>query len=128
MRIALLFLSLCASVAAAPSTMNVKATAYCQHGTTQSGTKARTGIVAADPRVLPVGTVLKVIDGSASGIYTVMDTGSAVKGRHIDIFIPNCDVAERFGAKTVRVRILRHGWNPKATPTDSESDSDSRFY
>ena len=120
MRLALLALSV-VSLAAAPATMNVKATAYCQKGTTQSGTKARTGIVAADPHVLPVGTVLRIVDGSASGIYTVMDTGSAVKGRHIDIFIPSCEVAERFGEKTVRVRILRHGWNPKATPADSAS-------
>jgi 3D (Asp-Asp-Asp) domain-containing protein len=107
------------SVAAMPSLMRVTATAYCQHGTTQSGTRARTGIVAADPRVLPVGTVLRIIDGAVSGIYTVMDTGSAVKGRRIDIFIPDCASAERFGEKSLRVRILRLGWNPKATPSDS---------
>jgi 3D (Asp-Asp-Asp) domain-containing protein len=107
------------SVAAMPSLMRVTATAYCQHGTTKSGTRARTGIVAADPRVLPVGTVLRIIDGAVSGIYTVMDTGSAVKGRRIDIFIPDCASAERFGEKSLRVRILRLGWNPKATPSDS---------
>jgi 3D (Asp-Asp-Asp) domain-containing protein len=107
------------SFAAMPSMMRVTATAYCQHGTTQSGTRARTGIVAADPRVLPVGTVLRIIDGAASGIYTVMDTGAAVKGRRIDIFIPDCASAERFGEKSLRVRILRLGWNPKATPGDA---------
>lgn len=99
--------------------MNVKATAYCQTGTTQSGTKARTGIVAADPEVLPVGTVLRVLDRGPSGIYTVMDTGSAVKGRHIDIFIPSCQAAERFGVRTVRVQVLRRGWDPKATLAES---------
>lgn len=103
------------ALAAAPSTLRVKATAYCQHGTTKSGTRARTGIVAADPAVLPVGTVLQLLDSAYSGVYTVMDTGSAVKGRHIDIFIPDCAAAEEFGERSVRVRVIRHGWNPKAT-------------
>jgi|SRR5579871_5018313 len=91
------------------------ATAYCQAGKTQSGTKARTGIVAADPHVLPVGSVVRIVDGAASGVYTVMDTGPEVKGRKIDIFIPDCARAQRFGQKKVRVSIIRHGWNPKAT-------------
>jgi 3D (Asp-Asp-Asp) domain-containing protein len=105
----------CAALAlsAAPGTMRVRATAYCDSGTTKSGTKARTGIVAADPAVLPIGTVLRIINGPRSGVYTVMDTGSAVKGRRIDIFIPDCATAERFGEQTLRVRILRRGWNPK---------------
>jgi 3D (Asp-Asp-Asp) domain-containing protein len=103
---------------ARPALMRVTATAYCQGGTTQSGAKARTGIVAADPKILPVGTVLRILDGARSGVYTVMDTGSAIKGRRIDIFIPDCDAAEEFGERPLRVRILRHGWNPKATPSD----------
>jgi 3D (Asp-Asp-Asp) domain-containing protein len=118
-RLAGLLAALTLSLGATSSTLRVTATAYCQHGTTQSGTRARTGIVAADPRVLPVGTVLRIIDGALSGIYTVMDTGAAVKGRRIDIFIPDCASAQRFGEKSVRLRILRLGWNPKATPSDS---------
>jgi 3D (Asp-Asp-Asp) domain-containing protein len=92
------------------------ATAYCHPGKTQSGTKARTGIVAADPRVLPVGSVVRIIDGAASGVYTVMDTGPQVKGRKIDVFIPDCARAEKFGEQRVRLNIIRHGWNPKASP------------
>jgi 3D (Asp-Asp-Asp) domain-containing protein len=118
MRLICLTLVLGTSLAATPSVMRVKATAYCQAGKTQSGTKARTGIVAADPRVLPVGTVLRIIDGTHAGIYTVMDTGAAVKGRKIDIFIPDSAQAERFGERTLQVRVLRHGWNPRATPSD----------
>jgi 3D (Asp-Asp-Asp) domain-containing protein len=114
-RIAAVMLVLTLSLAAAPSTMRMKATAYCQHGTTKSGTRARTGIVAADPAVLPVGSVLQLLDSAYAGVYTVMDTGSAVKGRHIDIFIPDCAAAEEFGERSVRVRVIRHGWNPKAT-------------
>jgi len=92
----------------------VKATAYCQGGTTRSGTRARPGIVAADPAFFPVGTILRILDGPWSGIYTVMDTGAEVKGREIDIFIPDCARAKRFGRRTLHVRILRHGWDPQA--------------
>jgi 3D (Asp-Asp-Asp) domain-containing protein len=111
------------SMAATPTTMRVKATAYCQAGTTKSGARTRTGIVAADPRVLPVGTVLKIMDGPSAGVYTVMDTGAAVKGRKIDIFIPDCRRARRFGAQTLQVRVLRHGWDPKAAPATTTAES-----
>ncbi len=97
--------------------LKVTATAYCQHGKTQSGTKARTGIVAADPAVLPVGSVVRVdgLSDGLKGIYTVMDTGSAVKGAHIDIFVPDCERAQRFGERPVSVKVLRRGWDPKAS-------------
>ena len=96
--------------------VEVSATAYCDIGKTKSGTNARRGIVAADPRVLPVGSVVRV-EGLAprhNGIYTVMDTGSAVKGRVIDIFMADCRAAERFGRQTAEVRVIRVGWDPKA--------------
>src|SRR5215813_8969886 len=93
-------------------TMRVRATAYCQSGRTKSGEPVRTGIVAADPRVLPIGTRLEIVGGPSSGIYTVMDTGAAVKGRRIDIFIPNCSRARRFGAQTLSVRVLRDASRP----------------
>ena len=94
MRLPALLLCSTLAIAAAPSTLKVTATAYCDGGTTQSGTKARTGNDAADPKVLPVGTVLQILDGPHSGVYTVMDTGSAVKGRRIDIFMPDCPAAD----------------------------------
>jgi len=98
-----------------PNTLSVKATAYCQAGKTRSGVMARDGILAADPSVLPVGSVVHVIDGPSSGIYTVMDTGAAVKGRKIDIFIADCERAKRFGSRTVHLRVVRRGWDPKAS-------------
>ena len=50
-----------------PATLRVKATAYCQAGTTSSGTRARAGIVAADPEVLPVGSQDKDDTGRVDG-------------------------------------------------------------
>jgi 3D (Asp-Asp-Asp) domain-containing protein len=98
------------------SSLTFTATAYCQAGKTQSGTTARTGIVAADPHVLPVGSVVRVdVPRAYAGIYTVLDTGAAVNGRHLDIFVPDCARAQRFGRQKVRVHVLRRGWDPKAS-------------
>jgi len=90
-------------------TMRVVATAYCQQGATKSGVTAQPGIVAADPRVLPLGTVLRIVApvNQYGGIYTVMDTGAAVKGRTVDIFMPSCAHAVRFGRRTLRVRVIQ---------------------
>jgi len=91
------------------TTLRLSATAYCQHGRTKSGVQTREGIVAADPRRLPLGTRLRILapGQSYAGVYTVMDTGSGVKGREIDIFMPSCSRAKRFGRRTVNVSIVR---------------------
>jgi 3D (Asp-Asp-Asp) domain-containing protein len=89
------------------------ATAYCVTGVTKSGVRVSSGIVAADPSVLPIGSIIEIDAGQYSGIYAVMDTGGSVKGHRIDIFIPDYDEAVAFGARRISVRILRHGWNPQ---------------
>lgn len=80
-----------------------RATAYCLKGRTAMGGSVRRGIVAADPRVLPLGSQIQLSAGSYSGTYTVADTGGAVKGRILDIWMPSCVEAVRFGRKTVMV-------------------------
>lgn len=89
------------------------ATAYSDYGITKSGVVVATGIVAADPTVLPIGSIIEIEAGDYSGIYTVMDTGGDVKGEKIDIFIPNYDEAVRFGIRKVAVKVLRRGWHPQ---------------
>jgi 3D (Asp-Asp-Asp) domain-containing protein len=85
------------------------ATAYCDRGPTKSGVPAQPGVVAADPRRLPLGTRLHVETPGQpyGGHYTVLDTGSKIKGRKLDIFISSCARAKRFGIRLVKVRILR---------------------
>src|SRR5690242_171338 len=79
-----------ASVAPDQPGIRFIATAYSQRGQTASGAMTRVGLVAADPSVLPLGSVIQVRGaGPYSGNYTVADTGALVKGRHIDIFIPS---------------------------------------
>ena len=85
----------------------MKATAYAQHGTTTSGAKTRRGIIAADPRILPLGTKVKVENaGPYSGHYVVKDTGKRIKGRKIDLFMPSRREARRFGTKDVQVKVV----------------------
>jgi 3D (Asp-Asp-Asp) domain-containing protein len=94
------------------------ATAYCRGTTTASGVNVRNGIAAADPDLLPVGSVIQVdrLGDQYNGIYTVMDTGPAVQGRHIDIYLWNCDEARyEFGRRTAALTVLRLGWNPRAS-------------
>ena len=87
--------------------MRFEATAYSVTGTTASGMQTRRGIVAADPSVLPIGTRIRVTDaGAYSGVYTVTDTGPAVKGHTIDIFMADGAAAKRFGRRRVQVEIL----------------------
>lgn len=90
--------------------MEFEATAYSITGTTATGMHTRPGIVAADPAVLPLGSRIRVGGaGTYSGVYTVADTGPAVNGREIDIFIPDRRAAKRFGRRRVRVKILERG-------------------
>ena len=90
-----------------PQLLEFEATAYSVTGTTAAGMQTRPGIVAGDPAVLPLGSRIRVHGaGAYSGVYTVMDTGPAVKGREIDIFIPDGMEAKRFGRRRVRVEIL----------------------
>ena len=86
------------------------ATAYAIEGITKAGTRARRGIVAADPRVLPLNSKIRVTGaGSYSGLYLVEDTGPAVKGRIIDIKVGSTPEAIKFGRRNVMVEVLRWG-------------------
>jgi 3D (Asp-Asp-Asp) domain-containing protein len=91
------------------------ATAYCKGETTASGVGVRTGIAAADPALLPVGSVLRIDtpDSRYDGIWTVMDTGPAVQGRIIDLYMWSCHDALKFGRRPVHVNVVRLGWNPQ---------------
>jgi 3D (Asp-Asp-Asp) domain-containing protein len=97
--------------------LQFEATAYCKGRTTASGVVVRSGVAAADPKLLPVGSVLNVTTDSRkyNGIYTVMDTGPAVQGRILDLYMWSCHEALAFGRKPVQVTVLRLGWNPSAS-------------
>jgi len=90
------------------------ATAYSLRGRTASGRLVAKGLIAADPSVLPLGSRVRLEAGSYSGEYLVADTGGAVRGRHIDIWIPTSREAMRFGRRSVKLTVLSLGASRKA--------------
>jgi 3D (Asp-Asp-Asp) domain-containing protein len=99
------------------SKLTFTATAYCKGSTTASGLTARTGVAAADPQLLPVGSVINVATGITkySGVYTIMDTGPQVQGRELDLYMWSCNEALAFGRKSIDLTVLRLGWDPQAS-------------
>ena len=91
-----------------------KITAYCNcviccskwagMGITASGAKLQAGTtVAVDPRVIPLGSHI-IINGHE---YIAQDTGSAVKGKVIDIYMGTHAEAKAFGCQHMDVQIIR---------------------
>jgi len=85
------------------------ATAYSLHGRTASGRPVAKGLIAADPRHLPLGSRVRIEAGSYSGEYLVADTGTLVRGRRIDIWTPTSREAMRFGRRVVKLTVLSLG-------------------
>lgn len=79
---------------------------------TYTGMTPRRGIVAVDPRVIPFHTKL-YIEGYGYGVAE--DIGGAIKGNHIDVFIPSLREARKWGRKKVRVYILPKETSSKDT-------------
>ncbi len=79
------------------------------YGITYSGTQARPGVIAVDPRTIPLRSKVYVesLDSTADyGFASAEDTGSAIKGNKIDLFINNKRAALRYGRRKVRVYII----------------------
>jgi 3D (Asp-Asp-Asp) domain-containing protein len=69
----------------AATTAQVYVTGYVDRGYTASGVYTHPGTCAVDPRVIPLGTYI-TIDGI--GTCHAEDTGGAVIGYHIDVWVP----------------------------------------
>ncbi|MDI6704509.1 MAG: 3D domain-containing protein [bacterium] len=89
------------------------ATGYTSHpnctgewtdGYTATGVKARYGIVAIDPKVIPLKSKLWV---EGYGYCKAEDTGRHIKGRRIDLFFNTYWEAKRYGKKRIRVKLIR---------------------
>jgi cystine transport system substrate-binding protein len=81
------------------TSMTVYATGYCLRGTTATGLPVGPGIVATDPSVIPLGTRM-TIPGYGEGVAA--DTGGAIVGKRIDVWIANCKQAGLFN-RTVTI-------------------------
>jgi uncharacterized protein YabE (DUF348 family) len=86
-----------------------KAPGHPLFGITATGMKARKGVIAVDPKVIPLHTKLYVEilgDTPDYGFCVAGDVGGAIKGNKIDLYYDSQDYVDRFGVKKVRVYIL----------------------
>jgi len=97
--------------AALTAAMTMEATAYTADtatayptGYTATGILAREGVVAVDPRVIPLGTTVFV---PGYGIAIAADTGGAIVGNRIDLCMDRYGDAVNFGRRTVQVYVLK---------------------
>ena len=87
------------------------ATAYCDKGLTATGTQARVGAIAVDPRRIPYGTRLFIMSADGEYIYgiaTAEDTGSRqhIVGTRIDLHFDTKRECIQFGARDCLVYFL----------------------
>lgn len=101
--------SITTNTAGAREAQSFVATAYSLMGRTASGRRVSKGIIAADPNLLPLGTRVRLEAGAYSGEYVVADTGGAVRGRKIDVWVPTSSEACRFGRRKIKLTILSYG-------------------
>ena len=93
--------------------LSCKATAYTTQRQswkkTATGTTARVGAIAVDPRVIPYGTRMFIVsaDGSITyGVATAEDCGGNIKGNRIDLFFDTYDECVSFGVRACDVYLL----------------------
>jgi 3D (Asp-Asp-Asp) domain-containing protein len=75
---------------------------------TYSGTKTRWGVVAVDPKTIPIGSTL-LIEGYDDVTFVAEDVGSGIKGEALDIWLPDSKEAKTYGTQYRRVTIIREG-------------------
>ncbi|MBA2340632.1 MAG: 3D domain-containing protein [Pyrinomonadaceae bacterium] len=97
------------SSALSSASQSFVATAYSLRGRMASGIHVYKGAIAADRRVLPLGTRVRIDAGNYSGEYTVHDTGGAIRGRKIDVWVPSTSEAMRFGRRKIKLTVLQYG-------------------
>ena len=83
-------------------TLVVDAVAYHLPGRTASGLPVGVGVVAVDPSVIPLGTSLFV---PGYGPAVAADTGSAIRGNVIDLWMPSTAAARAWGRRTVTITV-----------------------
>ncbi len=79
-------------------------------GITATGARVKKGIIAVDPKVIPLGTRVYVeVPGMAAdyGYAVAADVGGAVKGNTIDVYLDSTSASNAWGVKKVKVYILR---------------------
>lgn len=83
---------------------NSTAYSYSAGNKTATGVYPKRGIVAVDPKVIPLGTKLYI---EGYGYAVAADTGGVIKGKIIDVFLPTEKECYKWGRKKVKVTICK---------------------
>ena len=101
-------------------TMSMRVTAYSPDerscgihadGITASGYSVETNggaLVAADPRVLPLGSLVSVPGYDDGGVVPVLDVGGAIKGARLDVLFPTHGRAVQWGVRELEVTVWEY--------------------
>jgi 3D (Asp-Asp-Asp) domain-containing protein len=84
--------------------LDARATAYTYTGhRTATGRNPAVGLVAVDPSVIPLGTRLYI---EGYGYAEAADTGGAIKGNRVDLFMETNQECIKWGNRAVKVYVL----------------------
>lgn len=104
--------------------LNVKATAYTKYyectgktpshpdfGITASGLPVKIGHIAVDPKIIAMHSKVYIegqdkVGNQYTGIYTATDTGGAIKGNRIDVYMEDTDEMYIFGVRQMRAFVI----------------------
>lgn len=70
---------------------------------TATGKEIYEGVIAVDPKIIPLGTVVEIKD---LGKFIAEDTGGKIKGNRVDIYFNSKEEAKKFGTKSIWLRII----------------------
>lgn len=88
----------------------VSVTAYCLQGRTRRDNLVRDGIIAVDRRLFPLGRDVDLFFGRTKyGRFRADDTGGAIKGGRIDVWMADCGAARRFGRRRGYAQLVSRG-------------------
>ena len=74
---------------------------------TRSGMPVGFGVVAVDPKVIPLGSAVFLPKMFPGQKFLALDTGAQIKGNHIDIWLPSRKQARQWGRRKVFIRVAK---------------------
>jgi 3D (Asp-Asp-Asp) domain-containing protein len=98
--------------------MRVEATAYLptdgsSAGLTASGRRAQYGVIAVDPKVIPLGSLVFV---EGYGFAIAADTGGAIRGNKIDVCLHDPGAVRQWGRRLVTIHVFRERVEARVRP------------
>ena len=76
---------------------------------TSTGTWARVGAIAVDPRMIPYGTRMFIVSNDGAYVYglaTAEDCGGSIKGNRVDLYFDSNYECFQFGIRNCTIYIL----------------------